>query len=69
MLNINAKYLRWTDNTSAKKITIYGTLICKHWAPSSLLHFPPQIFHSLPLQFSLISWNCLIWVSKKDRRE
>lgn len=44
MLNTNSKYLRWIGNTSAKKITICDTLICKQRAPSIFLHIPLQVF-------------------------
>lgn len=64
MLNTNSKYLRWTDNTSAKKITIYGTLICKQWARSSFLHFPLQIFHLLLSSF-LSHPGTVLMASKK----
>lgn len=64
MLNTNPKYLRRTDNTSAKKITIYGTQLCKQWTASSFLHFLLQIFHLFLFSF-LSHPGTVLMASKK----
>lgn len=55
MLNTNSKYLRWIDNTSAKKTAKYRTLICKQW-DTKLFYFPLQIF---PFSFSIVFFHIL----------